>query len=245
VAEDAMAGLTADTSEVAAAERVCAPQLAAARDAGDLWSLGNLLEKMVVLDLNSARFADAAAHLREALQSALRTGSRARVLDDLDCCGYLCAMTGRSAEAVTIWAAVVVLQGHAGFSSPAHPDMPEGWFQRQEPLREARRALGPDLAQAAEDRGTAMSLATAAEYALMLTTAGSPPPTAPPGAEALSPRERELITLVAQGHTDAQIAGQLFISVRTVSSHLDRIRDKTGCRRRADLTRLALRAGLV
>jgi DNA-binding CsgD family transcriptional regulator len=33
--------------------------------------------------------------------------------------------------------------------------------------------------------------------------------------------------------------------VRTVSSHLDRIRDKTGARRRADLTRLALTAGLV
>jgi predicted ATPase/DNA-binding CsgD family transcriptional regulator len=235
----------------AAAERVCAPQLAAARDAGDLWSLGNLLEKMVVLDLNSARFADAAAHLREGLQTALRTGSRARVLDDLDCCGYLCAMTGRSAEAVTTWAAVVVLQGHEGFSSPAHPDMPEGWFQRQEPLHQARRALGPDQTRAAEDRGTVMSLATAAEYALMLTAAGPPLPAATPGrgagagAEGLSPRERELVTLVAQGHTDAQIASQLFISVRTVSSHLDRIRDKTGCRRRADLTRLALSAGLV
>src|ERR1035438_8668414 len=142
-------------------------------------------------------------------------------------------------------AAVVVLQGHEGFSSPSHPDMPEGWFQRQEPLREARRALGPDQAQAAEDRGTVMSLATAAEYALMLTAAGPPPPTAAPGAEGLSPRERELVTLVAQGHTDAQIAGQLFISVRTVSSHLDRIRDKTGFRRRADLTRLALSAGMV
>jgi DNA-binding CsgD family transcriptional regulator len=33
--------------------------------------------------------------------------------------------------------------------------------------------------------------------------------------------------------------------VRTVHTHLDRIRDKTGCRRRADLTRLALQAGLV
>jgi DNA-binding CsgD family transcriptional regulator len=63
--------------------------------------------------------------------------------------------------------------------------------------------------------------------------------------QALSPRERELVTLVARGHTDAQIAGLLFISVRTVSSHLDRVRDKTGCRRRADLTRLALSAGLV
>jgi DNA-binding CsgD family transcriptional regulator len=63
--------------------------------------------------------------------------------------------------------------------------------------------------------------------------------------EALSPRERELVTLVARGRTDAQIAGLLSISVRTVGSHLDRIRDKTGCRRRADLTRLALSAGLV
>ena len=61
----------------------------------------------------------------------------------------------------------------------------------------------------------------------------------------LSARERELVTLVAQGRTNAQIAAQLYISVRTVSSHLDRIRDKTGCRRRADLTRLALSAGLV
>ena len=58
-------------------------------------------------------------------------------------------------------------------------------------------------------------------------------------------RERELVTLVAQGHTNVQIAAQLFISVRTVGSHLDRIRDKTGARRRADLTRLALAAGLV
>jgi DNA-binding CsgD family transcriptional regulator len=66
-----------------------------------------------------------------------------------------------------------------------------------------------------------------------------------PGLETLSPRERELVTLVARGHTDAQIAGQMGISVRTVSSHLDRIRDKTGCRRRADLTRLALSAGVV
>jgi DNA-binding CsgD family transcriptional regulator len=38
---------------------------------------------------------------------------------------------------------------------------------------------------------------------------------------------------------------ELYISVRTVTSHLDRIRDKTGCRRRADLTRLALTTGLV
>jgi DNA-binding NarL/FixJ family response regulator len=123
--------------------------------------------------------------------------------------------------------------------------VPEGWFQRQEPLRQARQTLGPDLTRAAEERGTAMSLATAAEFALILTAASPPPPAAAPSLDKLSPRERELITLVAQGRTDAQIAAQLYISVRTVSSHLDRIRDKTGCRRRADLTRFALSAGLV
>ncbi|HTS95554.1 MAG TPA: LuxR C-terminal-related transcriptional regulator [Streptosporangiaceae bacterium] len=231
--------------DLAAAERVCAAGLAGARAAGDLWSLGNLLEKMVVLDLVSGRYADAASNLREGLQTALRTGARARLLDDLDCCGYLCALTGRCAEAVTVWAAVVVLQGRDGFSVPSHPELPEGWLERQEPLREARHALGPAQARAAEERGQAMSLATAAEYVLMLTAAGSQPATAVPGPEGLSTRERELVTLVAQGRTDAQIAGQLHISVRTVSSHLDRIRDKTGCRRRADLTRLALSAGLV
>ncbi|HEY1915654.1 MAG TPA: LuxR C-terminal-related transcriptional regulator [Streptosporangiaceae bacterium] len=78
-----------------------------------------------------------------------------------------------------------------------------------------------------------------------LADAGEEPPAAAPGVDALSPRERELVTLVARGRTDAQIAEQLHISVRTVGSHLDRIRDKTGCRRRADLTRLALNAGLV
>jgi DNA-binding CsgD family transcriptional regulator len=88
-----------------------------------------------------------------------------------------------------------------------------------------------------------MSLATAAEYALILTGLGPRQPSAAGGK--LSARERELITLVARGRTDADIAAQLYISIRTVRSHLDRIRDKTSCRRRADLTRLALAEELV
>ena len=61
----------------------------------------------------------------------------------------------------------------------------------------------------------------------------------------LSAREREVLQLMSEGKTGKQISELLYITVRTVSSHLDRIRDKTGCRRRADLTRLALSAGLV
>ena len=88
------------------------------------------------------------------------------------------------------------------------------------------------------------TLETASEFATMLTAADSQTPL-PPGLARLSAREQELVNLVANGRTDAQVAGQLHISVRTVRSHLDRIRDKSACRRRADLTRLAVRTGLV
>ena len=58
-------------------------------------------------------------------------------------------------------------------------------------------------------------------------------------------REREILELVAGGETDQDIAERLTISVRTVHSHLDRIRDKTGSRRRADLTRFAIEHGII
>jgi DNA-binding CsgD family transcriptional regulator len=61
----------------------------------------------------------------------------------------------------------------------------------------------------------------------------------------LSPRERELLGLLGRGMTDKQIAAELVISLATVRSHLDRIRDKTGRRRRPDLTRLAVELGLA
>ena len=170
--------------------------------------------------------------MREGLQIAVRTGGWFELNHYLVGCGYLCAATGRPAEALTVWAA------SAGLLGPADLRLLDL------PLRAARQALGADRTRAAEERGAAMSLAAAAEYALMLTDPGPPQPAAP-GSGQLSARERELVTLVAQGRTNAQVAAELFISVRTVGSHLDRIRDKTGCRRRADLTRLALTMGLV
>ena len=121
--------------------------------------------------------------------------------------------------------------------------MPQWARRRDKPMRRVRRALGPARARAAEERGAAMPLAAAAEYALMLADPGPPPAT--PGRAQLSGREQQLVALVAQGRRDAQIAAELYISIRTVRSHLDRIGDKTGCRRRVDLTRLALTAELV
>lgn len=57
-------------------------------------------------------------------------------------------------------------------------------------------------------------------------------------------RERQILELVASGATDREIASKLNISEHTVHSHLDRLGSKTGFRRRADLTRLALQHGV-
>jgi len=229
----------AGAGDLTEAARAGTAGLARAREAGDVRNQALLLPRIVDLDLRAGRTGDAAAHLREGLRLAARTGSWLDLRTGLSQCGELCAATGRAAEALTLWAACAAADRHWGLTDPP-------WFElrREEQLRQARQVLGPGRARAAEDRGTAMSLATAAEYALMLTDPGPPQPAAP-GSRQLSARERELVTLVAQGRTNAQIAAQLYISVRTVSSHLDRIRDKTGYRRRADLTRLALSEDLV
>jgi DNA-binding NarL/FixJ family response regulator len=61
----------------------------------------------------------------------------------------------------------------------------------------------------------------------------------------LGEREHEILRLVADGDTDKEIAQRLYISPRTVQNHLTRIREKTGLRRRAELTRWAMEHALT
>jgi pSer/pThr/pTyr-binding forkhead associated (FHA) protein len=63
-------------------------------------------------------------------------------------------------------------------------------------------------------------------------------------APSLSRRERQVVALVVEGLTDRDIGERLFISTSTVRSHLDRVAEKTGFRRRVDLIRLAGRLDL-
>jgi two-component system response regulator NreC len=69
------------------------------------------------------------------------------------------------------------------------------------------------------------------------------PPPGPPGG--LSEREVEVLRMIALGHTNAEIAGSLYLSVRTVESHRANIQQKLRLSSRADLVRFALQHGLV
>ncbi len=61
----------------------------------------------------------------------------------------------------------------------------------------------------------------------------------------LSDREREVLKLIALGHTNGEIAEQLFLSVRTVESHRAHIQQKLSLTTRAELVRYALDRGLI
>ncbi len=62
---------------------------------------------------------------------------------------------------------------------------------------------------------------------------------------ALSPRETEVLRLMALGHTNREIAEQLSLSVRTVETHRSHIQQKLGLDSRPELTRYALDNGLI
>jgi DNA-binding NarL/FixJ family response regulator len=67
---------------------------------------------------------------------------------------------------------------------------------------------------------------------------------APPD-DPLTARELEVVKLIAEGHTSEEIAAELVLSKKTVERHRANILDKLGMRNRVDLTRYAIRRGLV
>ena len=118
-----------------------------------------------------------------------------------------------------------------------------------------REVLGEAAFDAAYHHGRTLSQADA--IAMVTGTAqpdpGPAPAVAVPAAHCapadstagpLSARERQIVALLAGGASNAKIAETLFVTPNTVRTHLDRIRDKTGARNRAELTRYALQAGI-
>ena len=66
-----------------------------------------------------------------------------------------------------------------------------------------------------------------------------------PNADLLSPREKEVLQLLAEGWISKEIASRLHVSVRTVDAHRQHIMDKLGIRSIAELTRFAIREGIT
>jgi two-component system response regulator NreC len=103
-----------------------------------------------------------------------------------------------------------------------------------------KQAAGTELVQAiraAANGGTWLNPELGARLA------ATPPSTGPPGD--LTEREVDVLRLIALGHTNNEIAAQLYLSVRTVETHRAHIQQKLGLSTRAELVRYALDNDLI
>jgi len=110
-----------------------------------------------------------------------------------------------------------------------------------------KKSTGTDLLQAirAADRGQQYIDPALAGHVISSYVGRQSPGKAQGRLDLLTPREQEVCTLLAYGHTNAEIAGKLFISKRTVETHRTNLMAKLAMRSRAELVRFAIDNGLV
>jgi predicted ATPase/DNA-binding CsgD family transcriptional regulator len=235
------------------AERLLTECLALCREAGDrAWELMQL-ESLARIEFKTGRNEQACLHLQEATRISVETGESLKLADCLATAAVLVAEHQPETAAV-LWGAGRAVADTvcdyrvaiADIADRADVISEEDSTFMTAPMLSVRERLGLDTVRAADERGASLPMEAVLELVREVTVEG---PAAAKGSErstsGLSKRERELVDLVAQGLTDAEIAEALFISFHTVRSHLDRIKVKTGARRRAELTRLAVREGLA
>jgi predicted ATPase/DNA-binding CsgD family transcriptional regulator len=209
-----------------------------------------LMQNLGFVDLLDADPLSARRHFTDCLDSARITGVRTYVHAALLGLAVAAGADGDPDVAATLHGAA---DEHCEQAGRPFETIEAGLRDRDH--AQLRATMGDAAFGAAYTRGRTLSqadaiaLATAAAepdpgIASTVTVPAAGPASAGGSAGQLSEREREIVALLAGGASDAQIAGRLFLSVNTVRSHLERIRDKTGARRRAELVRYAIEAGI-
>jgi DNA-binding CsgD family transcriptional regulator len=149
----------------------------------------------------------------------------------MEALALLAAMTRSDAEAIRLLGAA-----HAGREVLGLRRWPIDQPAYDEALTELRCRLGDEAFDAARNEGMALSLEEAAGYASRARGQRRRPPR---GWDALTPTERQVVALAAEGLTNAEIGRRLFISPGTVRIHLSHIYAKVDV---ANRTQLAARA---
>jgi DNA-binding CsgD family transcriptional regulator/tetratricopeptide (TPR) repeat protein len=219
----------------AAARAQVEESLAILRAVGDRRTFAKVLWNAADINADLGDAETAAAQFAESLTFFIEFGDRWFCGIVLGSAGFLAAGVGDAERAVSllgaadaIWAALRV------------PRLARIRDRHDRVLAEARSRLGEDRFAAAWEAGRRMPVSTAVELvAAVGARAGVDAP------DGLTPREIEVLALVATGCTDAEVADRLVVSLRTVHAHLRSIYRKLDVHTRSAATRYALEHDLV
>ncbi len=214
--------------------------LARFRSAGDGLGVACALHGLGRVAAARGELRQAAEQYAEALSLRQELGNRDEIIADIEGLAALAAGAGEHRRAVRWWSAAES-ERHA-----RHAPLPlVDHVAYQQALTETRTALGEAAFTTTWAAGTMVAFDQVVKEALDYRP---PEPSGRASATErgiLSPRELEVIRLVAEGRTNQEIGQALFISTRTVATHIDHILTKLDVGSRAAAVAVAARRGII
>jgi predicted ATPase/DNA-binding CsgD family transcriptional regulator len=197
------------------------------------FTLGRALVGLACLDDDPD---DAWELAQEGLEVLATSGDRVGTVEALEAVAGLSVARGHPDQALRLLAAAERFHDDTGLTRfPAQAERAERHATA------ARAELTPDDAEAYRAEGTRLSLDEAVAYA---RRGRGERARLQVGWSALTPTEREIVRLVAEGLTNAEVGDRLFVSVHTVKKHLSHVYAKVGLTGRAELVAEAARREL-
>jgi predicted ATPase/DNA-binding CsgD family transcriptional regulator len=227
-----------DRGDHARAKQLAERGLALSREVGERQSISSALYILATLTQAERDPEHARDLFEEGLTVSAELGNEADVAHCLEGLASIAGAEGRIVCAARLWGAEEALLGK--IEAAVYTYVPDHSLH-QSRVAAARARLGEEAFEAAWAEGRAMNPEQAVEYALEQDATPEPEP----DLAGLSAREVEVLSLVAAGLTNAEVAGKLFISPRTVNWHLGSIYRKLGLSSRAEATRFAVEHGLL
>ncbi len=170
---------------------------------------------------------------RDALACGAETGAHLSVPDILECLAAVAGDSGRHREAARLWGAADGIRQRMSAVRLKVDDASCAAFTAR-----SRDAMGEDAFESAWSEGAALSAEEAIAYALRGRGQRKRPTS---GWASLTPTEMDVVLLVSEGLSNNDVAARLFVSPRTVQTHLTHVYTKLGLTSRVQLVNEAAR----
>ena len=219
--------------------------LAIHQELGNKQGAGNHFSDMGFDALNEGDVLGATVNFGQSVRLHWEGGDRWYLASPIAGLAVLAASSGRATAAARLIGASSAIRERSGA-----PLWPEEQARVEQAAAAARAVLGDDGYGREFEAGRALALGDVVDEALSLADALQRAPSperevAPAAASGLSPRELEVLRLLAAGRSNLEIAEELFVSRGTVRTHVSSILAKLDAKSRTEAAAIAHREGLL